>query len=280
MDAFLQAIKLLAPALVCGALVTVGCGEGRSDTSDAGPDSTSDSSRAASICGWLTDTEGIQVVGVGAIACNEQECHSSTSSSTGTFCIHVTVAADYLFRVSESRIAGKHYGDVFFPLKITAADVAGDRTINLKQVVLPRISGAVALNVAKGGTLDLGGGVSLQVPPDSAVLPPLASKAEVGAVRVDAAHLHARLKAAQPAGKSPVAIFLVVPSELSFKSEATLQVQKSGLAAGSSLVIHRVSHKLGTLAPAAEAAVDAAGTLATISGKGLEELGWLLLYKK
>ena len=151
---------------------------------DAGPDKgTPDVAKAASVCGWLASEQGIKLTGVGVIACNEHECHSATSNTTGSFCIHVDVAADYVVHVSETKVNGKHYGDVYFPITITKADVAANKNFDVDKVVLPSIAKAVLLDVKNGGTMDLGGGVTLKVPSGSAKLPPLESKAEVARPR-------------------------------------------------------------------------------------------------
>ena len=80
---------------------------------DSGPDKPKpDAARAASVCGWMANEQGIKLVGVGIIACNDHECHSATSTATGSFCLQVDVAADYVFHVTETKISGKDYGEV------------------------------------------------------------------------------------------------------------------------------------------------------------------------
>ena len=248
---------------------------------DAGPDTgIPDAAKAASICGWMANEQGIKLTGVGIIACNEHECHSATSSSTGSFCIYADVAADYVVHVKESKINGKHYGDLFFPITITKADISANKNFDVGKVVLPVIGKTVALDVKNGGTMDLGSGVILKVPSGSAKLPPLESKADVGAAKIDKTIIHARLLAAQPAGKTAEVVYLLVPAELTFKTPATLEITGSGVTAGTKLDIYHVAPETGKLSKHGEAEVDSSGKLATTSGKGLTETGWLFFYKQ
>lgn len=248
---------------------------------DTGPDKgTPDMAKSASVCGWLANEKGIKLVGVGVIACNDHECHSASSSSTGTFCMHIETAADYVVHVTEIKVNGVNHGDVFIPLTITKADVAASKLFELGKVVLPVMGKTVALDVKNGGTMDLGSGVTLVIPAGSAKLPPLTTKADVAVAKIDKAIIHARLLAAQPAGKTAELVYLLVPAELLFKTPATLKIASSGLTAGTKLDYYHVDPKTGKLSKHGEAAVDSSGKLATSSGKGLEETGWLFFYKQ
>lgn len=245
---------------------------------DKGPDKPQP--KAASICGWFASEQGIKLVGVGVIACNDHECHSATSGQTGSFCISVAQAYDYVVHATEIKIAGTHYGDVNFPITITKADIAANKNIAVDKIILPTIKKTVKIDVKNGGTLDLGAGVTLKVPAGSAKLPPLTTEADVGGRKIDKAILHKRMVGAQPAGKTAEAVYMVVPAEMTFKTPATLEATGSGIAAGTKLDFYHVSIKDGKQKKMGEAAVDSAGKLVTSTGKGITETGWYFFYKQ
>ncbi len=248
---------------------------------DKGPDKPKpDAPKAASICGWFVSETGIKLMGVGVIACNDHECHAATSGQTGSFCLSLGQAYDYVFHATEVKINGVHYGDVNFPITITKADIAANKKIDVGKVILPTIKKTVKIDVKNGGTMDLGAGVTLKVPVGSTKLPPLTTEADVGGRKVDMSLLHKRMIGAQPKGKTAAAVYMIVPAEMTFKPPATLEVSGSGITAGTKLDFYHVSVKDGKQTKMGEAAVDSAGKLVTSAGKGITETGWYFFYKQ
>lgn len=246
-------------------------------TVDRGP--KPDAPLQASICGYLVDGSGKQLPSHPVIVCNEAECNTGNTGSTGSFCVSLNKATDWLFHVTETKASGKHYSDVMFPVKITADNIAKQEKVDVGKVVVPELAKTVELNVTAGGTLDLGGGVSLKVAAGSATLPPLMTKAEVGGGVVALSDAHARLKGALPGGATAELVLAIAPVGVTFSPAASYELPAGSLADGTSLAVYWVDDKVGTIKSAGEATVSG-GKVKDVSGKGLTNLGWFVFAKK
>lgn len=245
----------------------------RSSSLEAAPDAAA----TARVCGSLEDKDALKMEGGGVILCNDDECHTDTVGVTGAFCVHINKPGDYLFHAAFHKAYGKNYGDVMFPLTLSAAEIQAGAKIDVGTVVMPLLGSLVNLDPAAGGKLVLGGGASLDVPPGSAVLPPLTSKAEVALSTVQKAHLHPRLLSSL-GSKTPAAAFLIVPVDVTFTKPVSY-VLPSTLTTGTQLEVYRVHHKTGQPELHGEAKVGTSGEI-TATGPGLEALGWLLMVSK
>jgi len=245
-------------------------------TPDTGP--LPDTGPPSSFCGVLKDVAGAPLASADVIVCNDTECHTDTSGSTGTFCVEVNVPTDYMFHATEQKLGSKHYSDVTFPLVLTAAEAAAGTKKDLGTVVVPELGAAVTLDEKIAKTLDLGGGIKLVVPANVAVKPPLASTIEVAAAAVAVADIHPQLLASGTG--APVAALASVPLELTFTSPIAFELPApAGLTDGTALTIFRSNEKTGKLESHGEATVSGS-TIKEVGGKGIAALGWLLFYKK
>jgi len=258
-------------------LPDVGVTDTLPDKGDQGPQP--DAPITSEFCGQLVDTTGANVAGGDVIVCNDVECNTGTADGSGAVCVQVIKLGDYLFHATEREAAGKHLGDVMFPVALSAAEVG--TKVDLGTVTMPLLGAKVKLDPQSGGTLDLGGGAKLTVPAGATVLPPLSTEADVAFAALDTAMLHSKLVAALPGGKSPQAAFVIVPVGVSFTTPISFELPgPSALAVGTVLEIYRVHNETGKLELKGEAKVDSSDKLVNEAGKGLSALGVLVLVEK
>ncbi len=245
---------------------------------DTGP--IPDLGPTSQFCGVLKEASGALITNADVLVCNENECHTDTSSSTGTFCVQVRVPEDYMVHFTEQKQGSKHYGDTLFPVKLTAAEAAVGTKTDVGDVVVPIMGAAKVLDEKAGGTLDLGGGIKLTVGANVTTKPPLLPKLEVAAVTAEKKDLHAKLLASGGGTGDPVATLVTVPLETSFSAPVSFELPApAGLADSTALEVYWVDEKTAKLTLHGEATVSG-GVIKDVSGKGIKALGWFLFYKK
>jgi len=232
-------------------------------------------------CGILSSSGGKALANVGVIICDPHTCFSDTTDAKGSFCIAVNAAGDLMLHIGEVKTGADHFGDVIFPLAVSAAELAKGGQKDLGTLHAPAMGPAVTLDPASGGTLDLGSGAKLVVPPGVAAPPPLSSSCEVAFASVVSAQVHPNLLGSYPGQGTLVATRVLVPRETSFSSPISYVLPGPGsLPAGTGLVVYRADEITGKLGKDGEATVNASGMLTDVPGKGLRGLGWLLFYKE
>lgn len=235
---------------------------------------------ASQYCGVLKESSGALIANADILVCNDHECHTDTSSSTGTFCVQVRVPEDYMVHFTEQKQGSKHFGDAMFPVKLTTAEAAVGTKTDVGDVVVPIMGASKVLDEKAGGSLDLGGGIKLVVGAGVTTKPPLLPQLDVAAVMVEKKDLHARLLASGGGTGDPVAALVTVPLETSFSSPASFELPApAGLADSTALEIYWVDEKTAKLTLHGEATVSG-GVIKDVSGKGIKALGWFLFYKK
>jgi hypothetical protein len=255
---------------------------------DRGPDRPKpDALRMAAITGYLQNTSGTAITG-DVIVCNETDCKSESTTASGAFSVFVDSASTYLFHIQESKKGNTHYADVLFPVVATAADISGQKKIDVGKVVVPAVPKTVALDIKTGGNLDLGNGVTLKVAANSGKYPPLTTKADVGAVLVETKYLHPNLLKYSPKGSSvtPDAVYAFMPLTTSFNPTADFEMPApSGLTSGDKLEIYSINEEttkgdIAKISLHGEAEINSSGKMVAVSGKGIKQLTWFMFYKK
>ena len=234
----------------------------------------------ASFCAVLQGPGKEPLEGVTCVLCSANGCRSQSSDKAGKACLPVSLAGDYVFHATESKINGAHYGDVLFPVSISAVTVGQQGVQDLGTVTLSRMGPTSTLDPKIGGTFALGGGLTLTVPAGVATPPPLEKKIELAVARVDPANIHPNLLAVPGAGKSPALTFMFVPDEVAFSSPVSFEITGSGLPAGAALDIYWVDYKTARPKLHGEAKVAKDSVVADVKGKGLKLTGWFLFYAK
>ena len=234
----------------------------------------------AYVVGSLVDESGAPLKGGDIIICNHS-CYTGKSSSTGSFCIEVKEAEALLFHAVENVLSAKHYGDMLFPLAISAAELAAGVRRDVGNVTQPLLGAAVTLDPAKGGTLALGGGATITVAPGVTEPPPLSpGPKDVALAKVAPEKLHPLLLASRAGAPTPALGISLVPIGVTFTAPISFVIPSSGLAAGATLDIYRASDKNGMLEAHGTAKVNASGQIVDESGGGLKALGLFVFYAK
>jgi hypothetical protein len=261
-------------------------------SADRAPDRTLAADQASSYClatpqpqqafvvGSLVDDAGAPIAGGDIIICSHA-CYTGKSSAGGTFCIEVKESDEFLFHAVETTLSGKHYGDVLFPLAVSAAELAAGVRRDVGNVTQPLLGQTTTLDPATGGTLTLGGGATLSVPPGVAQPPPLSTgPCDVAYGRLAPDRLHPLLLASRAGAPTPTLGVSLVPVGVTFSTPVSFVVPASGLTAGATLDIYRANDKTGVLEAHGKAKVDTSGTLVDESGGGLNALGLFVFYAK
>lgn len=252
------------------------------DPAEMGVDLTVDSTPVdagptASMCAAIKYIGGAKAAGVDVIICNETECRTGTSGSTGSVCIPMTETGSFCFHVTEQKVSGKRLGDVLFPVSLSQAELAAGKPIDLGDVFVQEVGTGVLLDAKQGGTYNVGGGIELTVPAGAAKVNPLIPKPMLAGVVVDKQHIHPNMIAAKA---NLAAAYLVVPREITFSPGISFEgPAPAGLADGTALEIYAPDAETAKLDKVGEAKVSG-GKIVDVSGKGLTALGMLQLYTK
>ena len=253
---------------------TARCSGDGSSTGDGSTDP------AASFCATLRGPGKEAMGGVACVVCSPYGCQNERSDKAGKVCVAVSRSGDHVFHATESEVNGARYGDVLFPISISAETFGQKGVRDLGTVTMPRVGPTSILNPKSGGTFALGGGLTLSVPAGVATPPPFEKKIELAVARVDAADLHPNLTATHGGGKSPALTYTFVPDEVSFSSPVSFEIAGSGLSSGTTLDVYWIDYKTARPTLHGQATVTKSGTVVDVKGQGLKLLGWFLFYEK
>jgi hypothetical protein len=234
--------------------------------------------QSAYVVGTLVDDSGAPIKGGDLIICSHT-CYTGKTTAAGGFCVQLGEADTFLFHAVETVLSGKHYGDVLFPLTISAADFAAGARRDVGTVIQPVLGPSATLDPDTGATLALGGGATLTVPPGVAQPPPLSpGPKDVALAKMAPDKLHPLLLASRSGAATPMLGLSLVPLGVTFSAPVSFVLPATGLTAGTSLDIYRANDKTGVLEAHGKAKVDASGQLVDDSGGGLKALGLFVFY--
>lgn len=238
--------------------------------------------KLARVCGVLKDKQGRPVQSGDVVVCQGEECRIGESSASGSFCVRVRYADDYLFHVLEGQTQGQRSAEVLFPIAVPQAAIDDEAKLDLGDVIVPIIPTSVKLDLAAGHSGELGDGISLAIPGGVTTPPPLVTEVELGARSVAVGEVHAQLLTSYPGTAPPIAAAALIPTATSFSQRVAFTLPApagpNAPTAGTKLAIYRTNAETGVLEADGEAIVAADGTIESAPGSGLRGLGWIVLY--
>ncbi len=235
----------------------------------------------ASVCGYTEDSAGQLLTNHPVIVCNDHiGCFSDDTSGTGLFCVQLETAGEYIVHATATSKGGKQYLDTYFPQMVTAADIKAEKKHDVGKFMVPHTAKAVQkVDIAKGGTYDLGGGVSLTIPAGATKKPPLEPDAKIGAAVIPKAKVHKNVgNHYKGSGKLAFAVAFIT-LETTFTSPVSYKFPATGLKDGDKVELFFMSEKDGKLTTQGEGEVKS-GSVVNVTGKGLTHLGIILVYSK
>jgi hypothetical protein len=245
----------------------------------AGGKSVTDGRPASvSFCGRLKDSVGDAAPLVNVLVCNKS-CVVATTSEDGSFCIEdVWEMGDLKFHAEGAKTPQKHYGDLLFPVVVTAADISQGVKKDLGEIIIPLINETKTVAVTSGGTLQFANGTSLTIPAGSITLPPLQKDMKtvsIAMVSVPLAKVHPLLLQGKPQ-----AIYALLPATISFSQAASFSLPApSGAAEGTRLEIFLANQKTGKMERHLDGRVSK-GKIVNEAQQGLKALSWIAIYAK
>ena len=235
----------------------------------------------ATVCGYTEDSAGQLLTNHPVIVCEDHiGCFSDDTSGTGMFCVQLDTAGDYIVHATATSRAGKQYLDTYFPQTVTDADIKAEKKIDVGKFMVPHTAKAVqTVDIPKGGTYDLGGGVELTIAAGATKKPPLEPDAKIGAAVAAQAKVHKNVSNNYTGSGTLAFGVAFIPLETTFTSPVSYKVPASGLKDGDKVELFFMSEKDGKLTSQGEGEVKS-GSVVNASGKGLRNLGWILVYSK
>jgi hypothetical protein len=203
----------------------------------------------------------------------------ATSTENGSFCIEdVLEIGDLKFHAEGAKTPQKHYGDLLFPVAVTAADISQGLKKDLGEIIIPLINEAKTVAVTGGGALQFTSGASLTIPADSITLPPLQKDTKTVSIAV----VPLPLEKVHPLllQRKPLAIYALLPATVSFSRAVSFSLPApTGVAEGTRLEIFLANQKTGKMERHLDGRVSK-GKIVNEAQQGLKALSWIAIYGK
>ncbi len=237
--------------------------------------------KTAKVCGTLERLSGSAGADHTVLVCSDTNgCSSDTSSASGKFCLPLEFSGDYMLQVINEVKAGKHYIQVYLPVTVTKADIAAENKIQIGTIVVPHMARALQkVDMAKGGTFDLGDGVSLTIGAGISKKPPLESDLRIGAAALKKSQANPRYGTHYKGSDTLHMAVAFHPLETTFTKPVPFRFPALGLSPGASVEVYFLGEKDGKLTKAADGK-ESGGSIVSAAGQGLKNLGVLLVYAK
>lgn len=251
----------------------------KKDITNPPPDTVK--AKAAQVCGFTEDSTGKLLTNHPVIVCNDHiGCWSDDTSGTGLFCVSLETAGEYMVHATATSRAGRQYLDTYFPQMVTQADINAEKKIDVGKFQVNHTAAAVTkVDVAKGGTYDLGGGASVTIPAGATKKPPLEPDVKIGAAVVPKGKVHKNAGTHYKGSGTLAGAVSFIPLETTFTSPVSYKFPSMGLKDGTKVELFFMSEKDGIYTKQGDGEIKA-GSLVNVTGQGIKSLGWVLVYTK
>jgi hypothetical protein len=237
--------------------------------------------KTAQVCGYTEDSAGKLLTNHPVIVCNEHiGCWSDDTSGTGLFCVSLETPGEYIVHATTTTRGGKTYLDTYFPQMVTKADIAAEKKLDVGKFMVPHTAKALQkVDIPKGGTYDLGGGVSVTIAAGAAKKPPLNPDLQIGAAVVAKGKIHKNASTYYKGSGTLAFAVAFTPLETTFTTPVEYKFPSQGLKDGTKVELHFMDEKFGKFAKQGDGEVKS-GQVVNLTGQGLKALGWVLVYTK